>query len=108
VTSVPPVDEAFLVATEHQARQVLAAEGLWPTYDAGNNFMDVRLSGMEVDPADGFLRQVPTDLYLVWAALTDEVDAPGRGSPEQDAAALAHMKRAAVEWLDDSRSPGLA
>jgi hypothetical protein len=39
-------------------------------------------------------------LYLIWGALTDEMDAPHRGSPEQNAAAVEHMKRAAAEWLE--------
>jgi hypothetical protein len=33
------------------------------------------------------------------------MDAPGRGSPEQDAAAIEHMKRAAAEWLAVLDSP---
>lgn len=105
VTSEHPVDEALLVATEHQARRVLDAQGLEPTYNAGIEFIGVCMGGMEVHTPDGFLSLVPTALYQVWGALTDEVDAPGRGTPAQDAAALAHMKRATSEWLDVSRSP---
>ena len=47
--------------------------------------------------------QPPDD--FIWGALTDEMDAPGRGSPEQDAAAVRHMKQAAAEWLTVVDSP---
>lgn len=40
----------------------------------------------------------PMALYLIWGALTDAMDAPGRGSPEEDGTAVRDMKRAAAEW----------
>ncbi|HVA61499.1 MAG TPA: hypothetical protein VNG13_13325 [Mycobacteriales bacterium] len=45
-------------------------------------------------------------LYLIWGAWTDRMDASGRGSPEQDATAVRHMKRAATEWLTVVDLPG--
>jgi hypothetical protein len=44
-------------------------------------------------------------LALIWGDLTDAMDAPGTGSPEQDAAAVRQMKRASAEWLDVVFSP---
>lgn len=56
-------------------------------------------------PEGEYIAEIPASLYLIWGALTDEMDAPGRGSPEQDEAAVRHMKRAAAEWLTVVDSP---
>jgi hypothetical protein len=99
---VPP---HFFEASEDAARRVIEADGLWPTYDAGIAFSDVAMNAMTEQPQGKYLPWLPSRVYLIWGALTDEVDAPGRGSPEQDAAAVTHMKRTASEWLEVSRSP---
>ncbi len=99
-----PVDAVFLDAADRQAHQVLNATGVRATYDAGMGFMGVCMGGMDAT-ASGYLPHVPAGLYQVWGALTYEVDAPGRGSPEQDEAAMRHMKQAAAEWLEVSRIP---
>ncbi|MEU5563451.1 hypothetical protein [Micromonospora musae] len=91
--------EGFLEATADQAHLVLDAEEGGPTYEAGLEFQGLAMSAMSETPRGGYLPDIPTALYLIWGALTDEMDAPGRGSPEQDAAAVRHMKQAAAEWL---------
>ncbi|KOX04709.1 hypothetical protein ADK66_26845 [Micromonospora sp. NRRL B-16802] len=70
-----------------------------PTYDAGLEFQGLAMEAMAETPKGEYLPDIPTALNLIWGALTDEMDAPGRGSPEQDAAAVRHMKQAAAEWL---------
>jgi hypothetical protein len=97
--------EGFLAATVDQARLVRDAEEGWPTYDAGLAFQGLVMSAMSDTPEGKYLAKIPTALYLIWGALTDEMDAPGRGSPEQDAAAVRHMKQAATEWLMVVDSP---
>ena len=57
------------------------------------------MSVLSADRPGAFPGEEPVGPYLVWGALTDEMDAPGRGSPEQDAAAVRHMKQASAEWL---------
>ncbi|WP_157240746.1 hypothetical protein [Catenuloplanes japonicus] len=94
----------FLTATAHQARLVLDADDGWPTYEAGSEFQRLAVTAMAATPKGEFLADVPTALNLIWGALTDEMDAPGRGSPEQDAAAVRHMKQAATEWLKSMSS----
>jgi len=84
---------------------VLDAEEGWPTYDAGLKFLGLTMSAMSETPAGEYLPDIPVALHLIWGALTDEMDAPGRGSPEQDAAAVRHMKQAAAEWLEVVDSP---
>ncbi|XVV08736.1 hypothetical protein ACQP2X_28255 [Actinoplanes sp. CA-131856] len=90
----------FLAETAGHARRVLAAEDGWPTYEAGLEFQSMAVRAMVADgPPE------TEGLNLIWGALTDEMDAPGRGSPEQDAEAVRHMKRAATEWLTVLNSP---
>jgi hypothetical protein len=88
-----------LEASAAQARRVLDVEEGWPTYDVGLEFQGLAMSAMSETPEGEYLPDIPTALNLIWGALTDEMDAPGRGSQEQDAAAVRHMKQAAVEWL---------
>ncbi|MEU5964304.1 hypothetical protein ABZ777_24130 [Micromonospora parva] len=97
--------EGFLEATAQQARLVFDVEEGWPTYDAGLEFQGLAMSAMSKTPEGESASSTPSALYLIWGALTDEMDAPGRGSPEQDAAAVRHMKQAAAEWLTVVESP---
>ncbi|WP_141714763.1 hypothetical protein [Micromonospora mirobrigensis] len=97
--------DGFLAATVQQARRVLQVEEGWPTYDAGLEFQGLAVSAMSETPKGEYLPSTPTALNLIWGALTDEMDAPGRGAPEQDAAAVRHMKQAAAEWLTVVDSP---
>lgn len=90
--------QGFLEATADQARLVLDAEEGWPTYHAGIAFQSLAMNAM-AETLGEYLPDVPSGIYLIWAALTDGMDAPGRGSPEQDATAVKHMKQAASEWL---------
>lgn len=90
----------LLIATERQARRVLSAEGVWSTYDAGIAFQSLAMEAMSVTDQDGFIPALPTALYQVLGALTDEIDAPGRGSSGQDAEAVQRMRRAASEWIN--------
>ncbi|GAA2470178.1 hypothetical protein [Winogradskya humida] len=97
--------QGFLAATTYQARSVLDADDGWPTYEAGLEFQGLAMNAMATTPKGEFLPDTPTALNLIWGALTDEMDAPGRGSPEQDAAAVRHMKQAATEWLEKMGTP---
>ncbi|WP_431884086.1 hypothetical protein [Micromonospora gifhornensis] len=97
--------EGFLAAAADQARLVLDAGEGWPTYYAGIEFQGLAVGAMSETPTGEYLPDIPTALNLIWGALTDEMDAPGRGSPEQDAAAVRHMKQAAAEWLTVVNSP---
>lgn len=90
----------YLAATAEQARRVVEADAGWPTYRAGIEFQSMAMAALSPTRQAGELRDLTGVLYLLWGALTDEMDAPGRGSPEQDAAAVAHMKQAATEWLE--------
>lgn len=91
---------AFFAATADRARGVLEADEGWPTYHAGIAFQSLAMSlAASQDAPRQYPNEEPMALYLIWGALTDEMDAPGRGSPEQDASAVGHMKRAAAEWL---------
>lgn len=91
--------EGFLATTVDQACLVRDAEEGWPTYDAGLAFQGLAMTAMSETPEGEYLAEIPAALNLIWGALTDEMDAPGRGSPDQDAAAVRHMKQAAIEWL---------
>lgn len=75
-----------------------AEDGL-PTYDAGMAFLGLAMSAMPEGAEGKYLAEESTALWLIWGSLTDEMDAPGRGSPELDASAVRHMKQAAAEWL---------
>jgi hypothetical protein len=97
--------EGFLAATADQARLVLEVEDGWPTYYAGLAFQGLAVSAMSKTPVGDYLPEIPTALNLIWGALTDEMDAPGRGTPQQDDAAVRHMKQAAAEWLTVVSSP---
>ncbi|WP_412541289.1 hypothetical protein R8Z50_01345 [Longispora sp. K20-0274] len=78
---------------------MLDAEEGWPTYDAGLEFQGLAMNAMSATPVGEYIAEIPVALNLIWGALTDEMDAPGRGSPAQDEAAVRHMKQAAAEWL---------
>jgi hypothetical protein len=97
--------EGFLAATVDQACLVRDAEEGWPTYDAGLAFQGLAMTAMSETPEGEYLAEIPAALNLIWGALTDEMDAPGRGMPEQDAAAVRHMKQAAIEWLTVVQMP---
>ncbi len=91
---------SFYRATADHARGVLEAGDGWPTYDAGIAFLSLAIRVAASPDAPGqYPEEEPMALYMIWGALTDAMDAPGRGSPEQDAAAVAHLRRAAAEWL---------
>jgi hypothetical protein len=94
-----PTPDGFLERTVAHAELVVAAEDGGPTYDAGIAFQSLAMSGMSGTPEGHYVAEEPSRLYLIWGALTDAMDAPGRGSPEQDVAAVRDMKRAAAEWL---------
>ncbi|MBK5307873.1 MAG: hypothetical protein JJD92_14405 [Frankiaceae bacterium] len=99
-------DQPFLDGSVLHAEAVLAAQDPWDVYRACNAFSDMASSVMSNAPLeDGFLPQLPSDVYVIWAALSDEMDAPGRAGPEVEAAAAAHMKRAAKEWLGCVHDP---
>lgn len=85
---------------------MLDADAGLPTYDAGSEFQGLAMRAMASAPESGPLSEVTVGLNLIWGALTDEMDAPGRGSAEQDAQAVKHMKQAAAAWLDVMSSPG--
>ncbi|WP_426508760.1 hypothetical protein ACPPVO_59480 [Dactylosporangium sp. McL0621] len=91
--------EDFLAATVNEACLVRDADEGQPTYEAGIGFLGLAMSAMSETPEGEYVAEVPAALYLIWGALTDEMDAPGRGSPEQDVAAVRHMKQATAEWL---------
>jgi hypothetical protein len=95
----------FLEASKSEAHKVLDPEEGHFTYLAGVAFNGLAQRAMTANLDDEYLPEIPTAIFLIWAALTDEMDAPGRGSAEQDAAAVRHMKRAAADWLTvvDSR-----
>ena len=90
--------EGFLDASAEAARSVLAADEGWPTYHAGIAFEGVAINAMSLTAGE-YLDEVAVEVHRIWGALTDEVDAPGRGSPEHLASAVRRMKRAAAEWL---------
>ena len=54
-------------------------------------FQGLAMRAMFATPQGEFLPDLQGALYSIWAALTDEMDAPGRGSPDQDAASVRHM-----------------
>ncbi len=90
---------AFLASTADLARAVIHADDGWPTYDAGMRFLGMAMEALS--PTVGVpAEELSGGLYLIWGALTDAMDAPGRGGVEQDVAAVAQMKRAAAEWLE--------
>jgi hypothetical protein len=98
--------DAFFATTAHHARRVLEADEGWPTYDAGIAFQGLAMSlATSQDAPRQYPNEEPMALYLIWGALTDAMDAPGRGLPEQDAEAVRDMKRAAGEWLSVVDSP---
>lgn len=91
---------SFFAATADHARLILAAESGRATDDAGIAFLSLAMSvAGSAGSSDQYASEEPRALYLIWGALTDAMDAPGRGSAEQDDAAVAHMKQAASEWL---------
>ena len=95
----------FLATTVRQAHLVLDAEDDAATYDAGLDFSGLALRAMAATPQGEYIAATPAALSLIWGELTDEMDAPGTGSPEQDAAAVRRMKKAAGEWLAVVNSP---
>ncbi|GLW36015.1 hypothetical protein Areg01_89500 [Actinoplanes regularis] len=94
-----------MAAAADQARLVLGADEGLPTYDAALEFQGLAVRAMAKAPESGPLSEVAVGLNLIWGALTDEMDAPGRGSAEQDVQAVRHIKQAAVEWLGVMNSP---
>ncbi|MGA5305865.1 hypothetical protein ACPCHT_38640 [Nucisporomicrobium flavum] len=90
----------FLAATVDQARRVLDAEGNDQTYEAGTYFAGLAAAGLSVSCDVDELSEVSGALALIWGELTDAMDAPGTGSPEQDVLAVRQMKRASAEWLE--------
>ncbi|MFC6567094.1 hypothetical protein [Actinoplanes utahensis] len=102
---LPESLEEFMAAAAAQARLVLDADPGLPTYDAGLEFQGLAIRTMAEAPESGPLSEVTVGLNLIWGALTDEMDAPGRGSAEQDVQAVRHMKQAAAEWLGVMNSP---
>jgi hypothetical protein len=88
----------FTASGEHAQRVVEAAEG-WDTSRAGIAFQGLATSVAASSDAPNRYPNEPMALYLIWGSLTDEMDAPGRESPDQDAAAVRHMRQAATEWL---------
>lgn len=99
---------AFFAATVDRAQRVLDADDGWPTYHARVAFQGLAISvAAASDSPTRFPQGEPMALYLIWGALTDEMDAPGRGAPEQDAAAVRHMKKAAADWLTVVDEPEL-
>lgn len=90
----------FLASTADLARAVIEADDGWPTYDAGMRFLGLAMEALSPTVGVPGAEELPGGLYLIWGSLTDAMDAPGRGGAEQDAAAVAQMKRAAVEWLE--------
>jgi hypothetical protein len=95
----------FLTATIEQAGRVLDAEGDDLTYEAGTYFAGLANAGASAGSEGDELLEISCDLLLIWGELTDAMDAPGTGSPEQDAAAVRQMKRASAEWLKVVNSP---
>jgi hypothetical protein len=96
----------FLSASEAQARNVLASQRERDTYDAAIDFVCLAMDAWSGPAEQKILGDLSASLHLIWGALTDEMDAPGRGSPEQNAEAVRRMRRAAQEWLDACRDVG--
>ena len=90
----------FLAATADLARAVLQADDGWPTYDAGIRFLSQAMEALSPTVGVSGAEEQAGALHLIWGSLTDAMDAPGRGGHEQDAFAVAQMKRAAAEWLE--------
>jgi hypothetical protein len=95
----------FLAATADQARRIIDTEDHGQTYEAGIFFAGLAAAGLSVSSKLDELSETAGALALIWGELTDAMDAPGTGSPEQDAAAVRQMKRASIEWLDVVLSP---
>ena len=90
----------FLAATVDQARRVLHAEDSDHAYEAGTYFAGLASAGSSTSCEVDELSEVSGALVLIWGELTDAMDAPGTGSPEQDERAVRQMKRASAEWLE--------
>lgn len=61
--------------------------------------LSLAMAAMSETAEGGGIAEAPAALYLLWAALTDEMDAPAPRSPQRDTAAVRRMKQAAAEWL---------
>jgi hypothetical protein len=95
----------LLQSTRVAAEHVLDAEEGEPTYRAGMDFVSLAVGAMSSDVSDTTAaNDMPMGIYVVWGALTDEWDAPGRG-PAERGAAVQRMKRAALEWRSAVESP---
>lgn len=105
MTSRDSDPDAFFEATADQARRVLDADTGWPTYDAGMALLGLAMGVMSAEAPSRFAGEEPVALCLIWGSLTDEMDAPGRGSADQDTVAVDRMKRAAAEWLAVVHAP---
>lgn len=100
-------ERTFLDATVPLAEAVLAAADPWDVYEAGMALDNAASRAMSSGLMEGeYIPALPSTVFLIWARLTDEMDAPWAGqTPEHHAQAVGRMKRAASEWLACLRSP---
>jgi hypothetical protein len=87
--------DAIVAEASEKAQQVLDAPDAMAVYRKGLSFA----SGLILNSvaSNAALEAVATPLYLIWADLTDAIDAPGAKPDPTDAAE--RMRRAAREWL---------
>jgi hypothetical protein len=95
----PAQEQAFIDATVPLAQAVIEACGSWDVYHAANSVCGAASRAMSEGPMEqGRIPASPSTFYLIWAALTDRMDAPGSSWDER--AAADSMRLAAREWLD--------
>lgn len=95
----------FLEASRAQAASVLATTNTDDAYEQACLFQTLAVHAMVTALEAHAEADTQTGLNLIWGELTDAMDAPGRGSPAQDAEAVARMRRACTEWLAVLHSP---